>query len=335
MPLIPDNDQHLAQILAGTAGRDRGHEFEKTLTADLNRIDWTKERFTAPAASNLYLGHPANSLMKSVVHRLGIRKITAVKAYWLGGLATSGLGDRVLDDNGNPIKRSKSDVLIEIEHDGIKSTVGVSVKTCNNATPTNAQLYFTTASAFCTLLRTNGIDVSAEAERALRMFCGDVGFRPCDDAKCPKTRKSDPDRWFWEELPATERAELEDLFTTKQREITLVLLKFAYPADPYPPRFLMHQMRGYKDINKSELAIYEIDDLVQQSMDYKGFELRPYLIRKGRFKGDTATHLAPRFGIVQFQRGGQKQHPTQLQFNLAAGYFMKLEAERQGEDGLC
>ena len=35
-------------------------------------------------------------------------------------------------------------------------------------------------------------------------------------------------------------------------------------------------------------------------------------------------HLAPRFGIVQMQRGGQKQHPDQLQFNLEAGYFYKL-----------
>tara|TARA_R100000808_G_scaffold23266_1_gene51440 strand:- start:49 stop:249 length:201 start_codon:yes stop_codon:yes gene_type:complete len=34
-------------------------------------------------------------------------------------------------------------------------------------------------------------------------------------------------------------------------------------------------------------------------------------------------HEAPRFGIIQMQRGGQKQHPTQLQFNLEAGYFYK------------
>lgn len=35
-------------------------------------------------------------------------------------------------------------------------------------------------------------------------------------------------------------------------------------------------------------------------------------------------HKAPKFGVVQMQRGGQKQHPTQLQFNLKAGYFYAL-----------
>ena len=38
--------------------------------------------------------------------------------------------------------------------------------------------------------------------------------------------------------------------------------------------------------------------------------------------------MAPRFGIVQMQRGGQAQHPEQLQFNLQAGYFYKIENRR-------
>ena len=47
-----------------------------------------------------------------------------------------------------------------------------------------------------------------------------------------------------------------------------------------------------------------------------------YSVRKGQYRDpEGAEHEAPRFGIVQMQRGGQKQHPTQLQFNLKAGYF--------------
>ncbi len=36
------------------------------------------------------------------------------------------------------------------------------------------------------------------------------------------------------------------------------------------------------------------------------------------------VHQAPRFGVIQMQRGGQKQHPEQLQFNLEASYFRKI-----------
>lgn len=50
-----------------------------------------------------------------------------------------------------------------------------------------------------------------------------------------------------------------------------------------------------------------------------------YAVRKGTYKDPLGVqHEAPRFGIVQMQRGGQKQHPTQLQFNLKAGYFYKI-----------
>ena len=48
------------------------------------------------------------------------------------------------------------------------------------------------------------------------------------------------------------------------------------------------------------------------------------MVRKGRFKGDPHEHLAPRFGIVQFQPLGNTQNRNQLQFNLEANYFNKL-----------
>ena len=60
-------------------------------------------------------------------------------------------------------------------------------------------------------------------------------------------------------------------------------------------------------------------------MNYSGFSHKEYSVRKGSFKDpEGVKHQAPRFGIIQMQRGGQKQHPTQLQFNLQAGYFYKI-----------
>ena len=283
-----------------------------------------------PPTKNITNGRPSEELLRFILGSNALSVVTRIKASWLGGLATSGLGDRVLDDNGQPIRRSKSDILVEITSNDAKTQSGVSVKICNNVASTNAQLFFTTAVAFCGLLRNRGLEVSLDAEAALRMFCGDVGFRPRDDVATPASRKSDPDRWFWEELPRLKRNALEDLFSRHQRVITLVLLKYAYLADAYPPDFLIHQMWRAEDPTRADLAIYEIDDLVEQSMRYKGFELREYIIRKGRFKTDTLGHLAPRFGIVQFQRGGQKQHPTQLQFNLQASYFLKLATAAAG-----
>ena len=75
---------------------------------------------------------------------------------------------------------------------------------------------------------------------------------------------------------------------------------------------------------ETEIAVYSVEELIALSKKFAGFELKPYHIRKGSFKNDPNEHLAPRFGVVQMQRGGQKQHPTQLQFNLQAGYFYRL-----------
>jgi hypothetical protein len=68
-----------------------------------------------------------------------------------------------------------------------------------------------------------------------------------------------------------------------------------------------------------------MEELIAQSRTYQGFATRPYSVRKGSYPDPPGVqHLAPRFGVVQMQRGGQAQHPTQLQFNLEAGYFYKI-----------
>ena len=212
-----------------------------------------------------------------------------------------------------------------LSEDGVEITVGISTKQCNNRTPTNAQLYFTTARGFCNLLRNNGIEISANGEKALRQFCGDEGFRPLDFPNLLTNRQSDPRRFFWEEIDAEGRVELENLLTEKQDKITRLLLQKAYLNDPFAPDFVLHKTKKAESWDKTEIAIYTVDELIELSRNYAGFALESYSVRKGSYRDPQGvTHLAPRFGIVQMQRGGQSQHPTQLQFNLKAGYFYKI-----------
>lgn len=109
-----------------------------------------------------------------------------------------------------------------------------------------------------------------------------------------------------------------------QDKITLLLFQKAYKEDPYAPDFLLHQTVKYTDFNSCETAIFTMNEIIELSRQYSGFMLTEYKIRKGTYKNDNTPHLAPRFGFIQFQRGGQKQHPTQLQFNLKAGYFRHI-----------
>lgn len=325
MALTPRDLIHKKQIAAGTLGRNNGHKFEQYITELINKLKLNLAEKKFSTGKVIYNGDPAELLISYVFNYLGIKfsDVKNIQAFWLGGLATSGKGDSVLGVDGEAIRASKSDIVLKITFStGKERTIGVSTKVCNNKTPTNAQLFFTTASAFMSLLRANGIEVTKNAGEGLKMFCGDAGYRPVD--KKVKNRKSDPDRWFWEEISKKSRADLENLFATKQNEITNVLLRKAYPNDPFPPDFVIHQTKKCDDIESCELGIFSVDELVDLSQRYKGFELRPYQIKKGRFKNDPNTHLAPRFGVVQMQRGGQKQHPTQLQFNLKAGYFYAL-----------
>ncbi|NQU83360.1 MAG: hypothetical protein HQ536_01480 [Parcubacteria group bacterium] len=329
MALIPQNKKHHKQIIAGTIGRNKGHSFERTIAKTINALPLGRICNLRIVDLNkvIYHGNPAILLLSYIFSDKAIdcKSLTGLTAYWLGGLATSGKGDVLRLTSGENIKSSKSDILLRLQfHGGKTEDVGISTKTYNNRTPTNAQLFFTTAGAFCKLLRKNNIEVSDLAERAMKMFCGDNGFRPVDMVDISK-RKSDPNRWFWEELPSKEKNELEKIFKKRQSDISKVLLKKAYPNDPFPPDYVLHQTKEFKNINDVESAIFSINRLLILSKKYSGFNLRPYIVKKGRFKSDPNTHFAPRFGVIQMQRGGQKQHPTQLQFNLKAGYFYHLK----------
>lgn len=325
MTLKPKNKRHKAQILAGTLGRNSGHGFEKRLTEEINHQNW-KSFSPLPLNVNthIFVGTPSCLLLSYICAAKRISKLSSVKAAWLGGLATSRQGDNIIGPSGERISKSKSDILLNISHTIGLDRIGVSVKTCNSRSPTNDQLYFTTAVAFCGLLRSHNIPVSLKAEHGLKMFCGDIGYRPMDNSKGIGDRKSDPNRWFFEELSPVTKKELMFLFSRYQMEVTKILLQKAYKNDPYEPDFLLHQTKLFDDYEHLEIALFSIDELIRLSLKYNGFWTKPYIIRKGSHKGDLAVHDAPRFGFIQFQRGGQKQHPTQLQFNLEAGYFYKL-----------
>jgi len=325
MALTPKNPQHALQIQAGVYGRIAGHDFENNLAKAINNLPCPIIK--NPLPKHLVYDDIEIAVVKKALQVLGWDTCRSVEAIALGSLATAEAGKKWLEVNGIKVKACKSDILLTIHaNDGMaKKTVGLSVKQCGKKTPTNAQLFFTTARAFCKLLRENGIPVSDVAVNALRQFCGDNGFRPLDNPADLNERKTDPRRYFWEEIHAEGRIELEQIFSEKQREITRLLLQKAYLDDPFAPELLLHLTKKAPSHQPQEFALYTIDELVELSHNYAGFEKKKYSVRKGSYKDPmNVQHDAPRFGIIQIQRGGQAQHPEQLQFNLQAGYFYKI-----------
>lgn len=325
MALEPLDEVHALQIQAGILGRTTGHGFEDRIAAEINTLAYPRP-VTNLATGHVFTGDPAVFLVDYIAQshqRSIIRRACAIST---GALATSEEGVRWLNINGVTVKKCKSDLVITFVWDGGHTvTVGVSTKQCNNKTPTNAQLYFTTAQGFSNLLIRGGVPVAPVAINALRQFCGDVGHRPQDNPDVLTDRVVDPRRWFWEEIDATGRQEWEAIFSERQDHVSRLLLQKAYLDDPFAPDFLLHKTKLSTAWNTTEIAVYSIDELVQLSRAYGGFWKKTYSVRKGSYKDPAGySHEAPRFGIIQMQRGGQAQHPTQLQFNLEAGYFYKI-----------
>jgi hypothetical protein len=326
MALKPKDEVHAKQIQAGQLGRRRGHEFEDQLTKTINDLSLPHAVPDDAKATHIFSGEPALHLIEYICRREGIRALKKVTALSTGALATSEDGKHLLTHKGIDIKRCKSDVLLVLHSEGgMQITVGVSVKQCNTKSPTNAQVFCSTAAGFAKLLRDNGIPLSPAAEISLKRFCGEEGHTPSEDKELAKDRKIDPRRYFWEELPAEERLELSSVLRDKHDEIFRLLLEKAYSEDTFPPTYVLHKTKKTVSGQPSEVAIFAIDELISQSRRYRGFETKEYRIRKGSFRDpDGYTHHAPRFGIIQMQRLGNKQNATQLQFNLEAGYFYAL-----------
>jgi hypothetical protein len=324
MALKPIDEFHALQIQAGTLGRKAGHKFEDTITRRINKFHYPF-RVSNPGNGHIFKGDPAALLLRYLGTHENLRNITAASAISTGALATSETGRHWLSINGATFSRCKSDLVLTLSTGNRRNlTVGVSTKQCNNNNPTNAQLYFTTAIAFAGLLRSNRIVVSDTAVRALRQFCGDKGFRPCDNSRL-RGRVTDPRHYFWEEIDKDGRTEWERILTKHQDKISRLLFQKAYLNDPFIPDYLIHKTKRAKSWSATEVAIYSIKELVALSRAKRSFETKPYSVRKGSHRDPPGvTHLAPRFGVIQMQRSGQQQHPNQLQFNLEAGYFYKL-----------
>ncbi|HEX3798613.1 MAG TPA: hypothetical protein VH413_07925 [Verrucomicrobiae bacterium] len=325
MALTPLNEVHALQIQAGILGRHGGHTFEEHIAQEINALTYPRP-MSDLGQGHVFIGDPAIKLLDYICRAQRESVIKRAFAISTGTLATSEEGVRWLNINGVTVKRCKSDLVITFEwNNSLSATVGVSTKQCNNKTPTNAQLYFTTAQGFTNLLIRNEIHVSSMALKALKQFCGDTGCRPMDDPAALQGRVSDPRRWFWEEIDPSGRQEWETIFQKKQNEISRLLFQKAYLDDPFTPDYLIHKAKASSTWNIAEMAIYSIEELIELSKAYGRFSKKTYSVKKGSYKDPAGVfHDAPRFGIIQMQRGGQAQHPNQLQFNLEAGYFYKI-----------
>ena len=314
----------LHQIDAGVKGRKRGHSYENELAKRINDMPMPY-RPSCRREKVIHIGAPEIILLDKILTYLKWEKCDKVKAYATGKLATSENGKKEVLIDGISITSAKSDVILVLHESDKKRVVGVSVKQCNNRTPTNAQVFFSTATAFYNLLVSIGITLSDHALRAMRQFCGDIGFRPIDDFDC-SDRVSSPERYFWEEIDAAGKAEWENAFTSYQDDITRLLLQKAYSDDPFPPELILHKTKRASSVEEQEIAIFTMNQFIELSREYSTFTYNLYRVKKGRYKEpEGVLHQAPRFGVIQMQRGGQKQHPTQLQFNLKAGYFYDLD----------
>lgn len=250
----------------------------------------------------------------------------SIEAIPLGALATAEDGKKWLEVNNVKVKASKSDILLNIYRNNDIKTIGISVKQCLAAKPTNPQLFLSTARAFCNLLRRNNISVSESAEIAMRQFCGDEGFRPIDNSALMKIRKSNPVRFYWEEINRKGLIEWETLLKNKQDEVTRLLLQKAYLDDPFSPEVIIQKTKRVLSCPE-EFAIYSIDELISKSRKYAGFvkTLKTEVSKSKSYDAPKRVkHECPKFGIVQMQRFGNKQNATQLQFNLQAGYFYNI-----------
>ena len=269
------------------------------------------------AKGNLFEGEPASLICNFIANRLQVKTVSNVDAWWLGGIATGKGGATSLGATGLKVGPSKSDLVLKIKHSKGEELIGISVKKCNKKNPTNAQIFFTTATAFCNAISNRIAKVPKHAVEALAMFCGDTGFTPLD----LRMKTTSRDRFYWEELNLKSQQWWSQFITTYQSEITSFLLQYAYESDPIPPTFIVHQRTKALVKDNVPLAIYQMEEFIEFSKQSGGFNTKPYRVLKGSSKNPNKWHEAPRFGFIQFQRGGQRQHPTQLQFNLKAGYF--------------
>lgn len=288
MSLCPVSANHALQIAAGVKGRHSGRSFERELQSGLAALPLPAERLEEHS-----LGDLSQVIVDCWLREWGWERLDRLTVQIITG--------------------SKSDLWVTAGWEERSRAVGVSVKACSLKQPTNMQVHFTTAQAFCRALRGQGMAVSAEAEVELRKFCGEDGYRPLDANAVG--RLTDPRRWFWEELTVGARSEWSTIWGAHQELATKLVLCGAV----CPPEYLVHR------VAPGWVVVVRMSDLVAASVRQQGFAVKPYRVVKGRYPDPPGVwHEAPRFGIIQCQRAGQQQHPAQLQFNLQSRYFAAL-----------
>ena len=233
----------LNQIDAGILGRKRGHSYESIIALKLNSLVMPFNK-THMTTKYIEKGKAECILLNKILHYIKWDSCSSVVAYATGQLATAEDGKKEVYVDNVSIKESKSDIIIKlVNEEGCTRIVGVSVKQCNNSTPTNAQVYFSTATAFYNTVVANGFQLSSNALIAMKQFCGDPGYRPLDKGDC-SDRIYTPERYFWEEINAEGRAEWEELFANYQDDITRLLLQKGYKDDPFPPEVILHKTKN-------------------------------------------------------------------------------------------
>ena len=191
MALKPLDEAHALQIQAGTLGRRRGHDFEDALTKQINEFGCPYSVPEATSNNHVFDGDASRHLINYICQKEGLQKLVKVSALSTGALATDEEGKHLLSHEGIDIRRCKSDMLLTLHPEkGVPITVGISMKQCNTKTPTNAQLFCSTASAFAKMLRDNAIPLSNAAEVALKQFCGEAGYAPSDSEAIARGRKT-------------------------------------------------------------------------------------------------------------------------------------------------
>lgn len=128
----------LLQINAGTKGRRKGHSYENELASKINStiMPYTKSSETCDIVQK---GSPVNILLDKILNFLGWSKIDKIEAYATGKLATLEKSNKEILIDGKSITSAKSDVILTLHNSNTKRIIGVSIKQCNNKTPTNAR----------------------------------------------------------------------------------------------------------------------------------------------------------------------------------------------------
>ena len=91
--------------------------------------------------------------------------------------------------------------------------------------------------------------------------------------------------------------EWENIFNSRQDEVTRLLVQRGYPGDTFRPTYLMHQRSAAPDEPHTPLAIYSIEEFVAYSRDHSKFITRNYRITKGSHRDPATIHELPDSGL--------------------------------------